>query len=188
MHLLYAVRMRLLFFVIILVVVSAGAGWRITHRSSISDTEVSDQGSEDTTKTSNIELANSNASDDTALNLSHKGLTQVPSSVFAQKGITKLDLSKNKLTGALQAEIRNLQNLEILDLSDNQFTGVPAEIGQLGSLEILDLSNNQLTGLPYELGNLSKLRELDLRGNEYSEVDLSVIRKNLPADTVILVD
>jgi len=119
------------------------------------------------------------------LDLSGKGLTKAPSYIFNRINIEELNLSNNNLEGALQAEIRHLQNLKVLNLSSNRFTGVPAEIGQLKELEVLDLSNNLLTGLPYELGNLSKLKLLDLSGNNYSEADLSKIRGTLPSSTVI---
>src|SRR3989344_8057770 len=111
----------------------------------------------------------------TVLDLSGKGLTKVPSDVFEQTALERLDLSGNSLEGALPGEIRHLQNLKVLNLSNNRFTGVPAEIGQLKALEILDLSHNALTGLPYELGNLSNLVLLDLSGNDYSEADLTFI-------------
>ena len=124
----------------------------------------------------------------TVLNLSGQGLTKTPSDVFDKTSIQELDLSANKLTGSLQAEVRHLQNLKILDLSNNQFTGVPAEIGQLKNLEILNLSNNKITGLPYELGNLTNLKILNLKGNDYSKTDLKIIREKLPATTVIEID
>ena len=119
------------------------------------------------------------------LNLSGQGLTKAPSYIFARTDIEELNLSHNALDGSLQAEVRHLQNLKVLNLSNNKFTGVPAEVGQLKNLEILDLSNNQLTGLPYELGNLSKLKLLDISGNAYSEADLAKIRESLPSSTVI---
>ncbi len=122
------------------------------------------------------------------LDLSGQALRSTPNYVFGKTDIQKLDLSNNNLDGSLQAEVRQLQNLKVLDLSNNQFTGVPAEIGQLKNLEILNLSNNQLTGLPHELGNLSNLKVLDLRGNNYAPTDLDTIKDRLPRMTEILTD
>src|SRR5690348_3404923 len=72
------------------------------------------------------------------IDLSAQGLTKVPEYIFNATNLESLDLSGNKLTGALPAEIRNLQNLKVLNVSGNQMTGVPAEIGQLQNLEVLD--------------------------------------------------
>lgn len=120
------------------------------------------------------------------LDLSNKNLQKIPEYVFNQRDLEELDVSNNQLTGAIQAEIRNLQNLRVLDASNNQMTGVPAEVGQLHNLQILDLSNNQLTGLPYELGNLQNLRTLNISGNNYSELDLGIIMEKLPKDVSII--
>ncbi len=120
--------------------------------------------------------------------LSHTGLTKVPNDVFTQTDLLTLDISNNNLTGSLQAEVRHLTQLRTLNLSYNQFTGVPAEVGQLKNLEYLDLSHNQLTGLPYELGNLSNLKQLVLTGNNYAKADLEVIKKSLPATTEIITE
>jgi Leucine-rich repeat (LRR) protein len=117
--------------------------------------------------------------------LSNQGLTRVPAEFFNNASVTVLDLSDNKLEGALPAEIRQMRALEVLDASGNRMTGVPAEIGQLSNLRQLDLSNNLLTGLPYELGNLKNLELLDISGNAYSQADLDIIQKALPATTVI---
>jgi Leucine-rich repeat (LRR) protein len=122
---------------------------------------------------------------DPALDLSLQNLTAVDDEVFSRTELTLLDLSNNNLSGSLQGEIRFLQNLKTLDLSDNNWTGVPAEIGQLEKLEVLDLSNNPITGLPHELGSLQNLQLLDLRSTNYSKDDLEIIKKTLPASTVI---
>jgi Leucine-rich repeat (LRR) protein len=108
--------------------------------------------------------------------------------IMVSEGEAVLDVSGRNLSGSLKAEIRQLTKLEELDISNNNFTGLPAEVGQLSELRLLDLSNNPLTGLPHELGNLKKLRTLDLRGTNYSQVDLDVIKKGLPPTTDILID
>lgn len=99
-----------------------------------------------------------------------------------------LDLRGQNLTGSLKAEVNQLTKIEVLDLSGNQFTGVPAEVGQLRTLRVLNLSNNPITGLPYEIGNLSRLEKLDLRGTQYAKSDLDTIRQQLPNTTNILTD
>ena len=60
--------------------------------------------------------------------------------------------------------------------------------GKLKNLEILDLSNNQITGLPYELGNLQNLKTLNLSGNDYSEQDLNRIKQDLPPSVNIILE
>lgn len=119
------------------------------------------------------------------IDLSGQGLTALPKDILKQSDATTLDISDNQIGGALPAEIRWMQSLQVLDASGNRMTGVPAEIGQLSELRILDLSDNELTGLPYELGNLGKLEVLDVSGNDYSEADLARITASLPAATVI---
>lgn len=119
-------------------------------------------------------------------NFEATNLTSVPQSIFDKTNTVELNVSYNNLTGSLPAEVRQLKNLKVLNLSHNQMTGVPAEIGQLSGLEVLDLSYNQLTGLPYELGNLQNLKTLVLTGNAYSEADLAIIMKSLPSGVNII--
>ncbi len=137
-----------------------------------------------------IKMANngSNMLDDQILNLSNQGLVKIPDYVFGQITIKELNVSHNQIPGSIQAEIRVLLNLRVLNLGYNKMTGVPAEIGQLQNLEVLDLSYNQITGMPNELGNLKNLKTLDLRGNPYSKQDFNYIRSKLPLSVNIIVD
>lgn len=120
------------------------------------------------------------------LDLSNQQLDKIPANVFEQSNLEELNISGNALSGSIQAEIRHLRRLKVLNASNNLMTGVPAEIGQLENLEELDLSNNQLTGLPYELGNLKNLKTLNISGNNYSEADLKIITDKLPQGVNII--
>ena len=113
---------------------------------------------------------------------------EVYDGISIAKSTRILILSGRGLSGSLKAEVRNLTELEQLDLSNNDFTGLPAEVGQLSKLRILNLSNNPFTGLPYELGNLKNLEVLDLRGTQYANQDLEVIKEGLSPDVTILKD
>lgn len=99
---------------------------------------------------------------------------------------TVVDLSGKNLSGFLRAEIRKLSDLEVLDISRNDFTGLPAEIGQLSKLKILNISHNPLTGLPREIGQLQNLEVLDVTGVQYSAEDMDAIRAQFTGETVII--
>ena len=117
---------------------------------------------------------------------SNKGLTEFPKELLSKTSITEIDISGNSLTGALPGEIRFLSNLEVLDVSDNNMTGIPAEIGQLSKLRVLNYANNSITGLPNEISNLKNLEVFDLRGNNPAEQDLQGIRNALPNLQILL--
>ena len=120
------------------------------------------------------------------LNLSNKGLTEVPSKVWRinldagvgqevsmnsdgdrwwdQVDLTKLILASNKLT-RIDAGITQLPMLSVLDVHDNQLDALPDEIGALVSMRSLNLGNNRLASLPYTLGQLSALTILLAENN-----------------------
>jgi len=114
--------------------------------------------------------------------------TEIYDGVSISNNARIVDLSGQGLTGSLKAEIRFIASVKVLNLSNNQFTGLPAEVGQLSKLETLNLSNNQLTGIPHEIGNLQNLHILDLSGNDISQTDLEVIRERLPNSTTVITD
>ncbi|KAL1826048.1 hypothetical protein ACET3Z_012826 [Daucus carota] len=79
-----------------------------------------------------------------------------------------MEMSQNKISGAIPAELGNLKNLRVLQLESNDLTGqIPNEMGNLIQLLKFNLSNNHLTGdIPKSLGKLSLLNYFDLSRNK----------------------
>ncbi|KAM0019449.1 putative non-specific serine/threonine protein kinase [Helianthus debilis subsp. tardiflorus] len=74
--------------------------------------------------------------------------------------------SKQMLGGNINPSLMSLKQLNYLDLSCNDFGGIPipAFIASLRNLRYLNLSTSQFDGqIPPQLGNLTMLRVLDLR-------------------------
>jgi internalin A len=101
----------------------------------------------------------------TELDLSKKGLTELPPEIGQLTNLAELNLSRNRLT-TLPPEIGQLTSLTRLYLRSNRLTTLLPEIGKLTNLATLDLRSNHLTSLPSEIGHLSNLQSLDLMSNQ----------------------
>lgn len=101
-------------------------------------------------------------------------LSQLKSGQLA--GIKQLKLSENLTT--FPVEILSLaESLEILDLSGNQLTSLPATLVELRKLKIIFASNNLFTTLPEVLGQLPHLEMVGFKSNKITEVS----EKSLPS-------
>lgn len=81
-----------------------------------------------------------------------------------------MDISQNKLTGAIPKQVADLSALSLLlNLSHNSLTGnLPAEVGNLKSIIALDISSNNLSSeIPRTIGDCISLEYLNLRGNSF---------------------
>ncbi|CAK9170818.1 unnamed protein product [Ilex paraguariensis] len=87
-------------------------------------------------------------------------------------------LDENQISGSILGVIANLSSLELLHMSNNQFTvHIPPDIGKFQSLQELKLSSNQLFGnVPSFLGNLTALTQLRLDRNN--------LQGNIPSSLV----
>ncbi|KAF8388572.1 hypothetical protein HHK36_027247 [Tetracentron sinense] len=91
----------------------------------------------------------------------------IPGGLF-DLGLEEIDLSWNGLSGSIPpGSSRLFESLHKLDLSRNKLTGgIPAEMGLLSNLRYLNLSwNNLQSRFPPELGYFQELTVLDLRNN-----------------------
>ncbi|XP_024534797.1 probable leucine-rich repeat receptor-like protein kinase At1g35710 [Selaginella moellendorffii] len=105
------------------------------------------------------------------INLSTNTLTgEIPESVLHCSQVTKLDLSRNRLTGVIPSELgRNLSTLTNFDVAFNTLHGeIPLlpEISKLEQLSYFLISTNKLVGtIPVEYFNMANLGTLDLARN-----------------------
>ncbi|MFA0524853.1 leucine-rich repeat-containing protein kinase family protein [Vibrio sp. 10N.222.52.C3] len=85
------------------------------------------------------------------------------------KGIKRLKLSEGLTEFPLEI-IELADSLEILDLSGNQLSDLPAELSKLTNLRIIFASNNLFTHLPDVLGSLPKLEMVGFKTNQIKTV------------------
>lgn len=101
--------------------------------------------------------------------------TPAPDDTLAQLKAGKLQGAKHlKLSAQLTefpAEIFELaDSLEILDLSGNALTDLPADLYRLKKLRILFCSNNQFTHLPEVLGQCEQLSMIGFKANQINHI------------------
>ena len=105
-------------------------------------------------------------------------MKNLPPEIKELKNLTILDISDNQLT-SLPPEITELKNLTELYIFDNQLTSLPPEITELKNLTTLDISDNQLTSLPPEISELKNLTELYISGNQLTSLPPEILELDL---------
>ena len=94
------------------------------------------------------------------LNLSHNQLKELPDTDNWSPQLLTINLTKNNLQ-SLPAGIQH-SAIEILNLSENQFTNIPRCLCRIKSLTSLDLSHMSISSFPKEMENLDKLVNLNV--------------------------
>ncbi|XVF00283.1 hypothetical protein REPUB_Repub03eG0271600 [Reevesia pubescens] len=94
--------------------------------------------------------------------------------------LRELDLSSNRLNGSFPTSFKQLSELALLNLHNNQLTGPLPDLTKLSSLKHLDIRNNRFNGTVTEsLGYLSELEILEASRNSLEGVISEAHFKNL---------
>ncbi|XP_027356323.1 DNA damage-repair/toleration protein DRT100-like [Abrus precatorius] len=118
---------------------------------------------------------------------------EIPRCISSLSFIRIIDLSGNRISGTLPADIGRLQQLTLLSAADNLIAGkIPPSLTSVTGLMHLDLRNNKISGpIPQGLGRLQMLSRALLSGNSiigpipssiskiYRLVDLDLSRNQL---------
>ena len=108
------------------------------------------------------------------LNLSHKGLNEIPDEVYILKQLRALDLSYNNLT-AIPEDIFKLPHLRTLVVSHNHISSLPFALGKSSILDLIADYNNVDFILPITLIGLRKLII------SHNRLNIGLIRTPLPS-------
>lgn len=90
------------------------------------------------------------------------------------KRVTRIQIGRQGLQGTLPAHLGNLTKLERLELQWNNLTGQLPTLNGLSSLQVLMLSNNQFTFIPSDFfTGMSSLQSVEIDNNPLSAWEIS---------------
>jgi hypothetical protein len=106
-------------------------------------------------------------------------ISEIPSQIKNLKQLETLELNVNALS-KLPIELTELKNLKSLILDDNIGLSDIDNVIKIEGLEILSLNGCNISKLPDNIQQLKKLKSLGLAGNNISETEKKRIKKALP--------
>ncbi len=115
-----------------------------------------------------------------SLNLSYNNITVLPSTICNLTNLKKLLLTRNRIT-KLPVGIGNLLQLKFFDISYNPFVKIPSEIGRFSDLDFFDVSFCELHSLPLSITDLTCLKTLNIEENPMVFPPQKVIKRGLYA-------
>lgn len=114
----------------------------------------------------------------------HGSLEYLPANIGNLKALEWLSVSSMNLK-EIPESFGNLENLKYFRAYLNQISTIPDSLGNLKKIYEINLSYNNIKHFPSTLTNLSDtLFDFVIRGNNFSEQELSSLKKMLPATRI----
>jgi hypothetical protein len=111
-------------------------------------------------------------------------IKEIPRQIRNLKNLETLQLTLTAIS-TIPSEIGELENLRSIDLTDNSGLTDISPLTKLASLEELYLNGCSITRMPNEMTNLKRLRKLGLVGNHLDSTERERIKKDLPNCEII---
>lgn len=110
----------------------------------------------------------------TGITLESKSLSgYISPSISVLQSLRVLVLPLNSIMGVLPADLASCSKLKVLNVTRNKMNGSLPDLSKLIDLEVLDLSGNQFSGrFPTWVGNLTNLVALGLGHNSYEQGEI----------------
>ncbi|EDV23314.1 uncharacterized protein TRIADDRAFT_27850 [Trichoplax adhaerens] len=113
----------------------------------------------------------------TYLDLGNNQLGNLPIEMESMTKLREIILSNNRFA-AIPSVIYTLSSLEVLLATDNKIESIDVSgLKQLSELSVLDLQNNDIKEVPPELGTLKALKSLQLGGNLFRIPRAAILSK-----------
>lgn len=107
-------------------------------------------------------------------------LRELPLGLKRLSQLSRLNLSRNKLSSDLFDVVSQIKTLRELRLAENDLQGdFPGSVGDLTSLEVLEIQSNKLTSLPTELRHLTSLRLLNVSNNHLTRIPMELFESGI---------
>jgi Leucine-rich repeat (LRR) protein len=138
----------------------------------------------DTVSVGSVAVADSESGRLRSLNLSHRGLNEIPLSIGNLSFLWSLDVSKNSIS-SLPSTLKDIPQLTALSLDSTDISIFPAVVTECTSLQWLLMRATGIRDLPQELTRLSALHVLDMSEDSLTIVPM-VISSLLSLKTLML--
>ncbi|KAH7400834.1 hypothetical protein DE146DRAFT_654079 [Phaeosphaeria sp. MPI-PUGE-AT-0046c] len=114
------------------------------------------------------------------IDLHGNSLRELPIGLKRLSQLSRLNLSRNKLSIDLFDVVSQMTTLRELRLTENDLQGdLPKSVGDLTSLELLEIQNNKLISLPTELRHLTGLRVLNVSSNLLTRIPMELFETGI---------